>query len=229
MIPSTFTRTFILFTGMSVALVGLYFSCLWGTASIANYLAQNNLQMWVNGESVPNREKWLKIQETMTFALDMEPNNADFQSDMGNLYLYKANYLAIDTVQIDLLMQESLKHFRKAALLRPAWPDAWANIVFIKSKKNILDQEFYHAFDRSVMLGSAVPRIQYLLSVAAFSHWEMLPDSYKKKAMSNAYNALSSRRKSDVLVSLRHYDLLSLICERPSVPIIVKPYCNNNS
>jgi len=222
-------RKLTLLAGMAVVSVGLYFSCVWGGTSVANYVVQKNLHMWMDGEEVPNREKWQQMQNIMTFALDMEPGNAEFQSDMGSLYLYKANNLAIDALKIDVLMQDSLKHFRKAVLLRPAWPDAWANIVFVKSKRNTLDQEFYHAFDRAVKLGAAVPEVQYILSLAAFLRWEMLDDLYKTKAISNAHHGLSGRRKSDVLAALRHYDLLGLICEKPFIPAIAKSYCNRRS
>jgi len=224
-ITNKYARSIILAGGLVIVLAGLYYACLWGGASVANFVVQHRMESWLSGESIPDRMQWKSTEETMALALKLEPNNADYQSNMGKIYLYKADYLAVETLQIEAFMQNSLKHFYKAAQLRPAWPNAWANIALVTSRVNKLDQKFYQAFDHAVAFGAAVPNVQYTLSVATFLHWEILPELYRLKAITNAVYGLSSRRRNEILAVLMRYHVLDIVCVAPHFPVEFIGYC----
>jgi len=221
----SFSRIVTLAGGLSVVLTGVYFACIWGVAYVEDFMVKSQLESWVTGELIPNRNQWQQTHESMAMVLKLEAGNADYQSDMAELYQYKADYLAVGASAVEALMQQSLTHFREATRLRPAWPHAWAHIAVVKSRMNVLDEEFYHAFDRAVSLGAAVPPVQYLLSFAAFSRWQALTRSYREKAIDNAIHGLSNKQGKQILATLIQYGLISLVCTASPMPEVAKYYC----
>jgi len=90
----------------------------------------------------------------------------------------------------------------------------------------VLGAQYYRAVDRAMTLGAAVPDVQYRLSMATISRWNVLDEPFRRKAVANVLNGLKSRKKNDILEVLLHYDLLLVLCLESEFPDEFRTYCD---
>ena len=104
-------------------------------------------------------------------------------------------------------LDTALGFYRQALALRPAWPQAWADVAQLKITQEHIDAEFAFAAQRALILGPRESRIQAGIAGGSLSVWDQLPAELQADIEHTIQRGLSNGSRFMQLVA-RRFDLL---------------------
>ena len=92
--------------------------------------ARKQIVGWASGESQPaSAAEWDEARDAMLAALDITPDNAALQEQMGDLYVVAGRRDWADQALRLRHFGQAEAYYRKALALRPTDPQTWASLA----------------------------------------------------------------------------------------------------
>ena len=190
----------------------------WGWASFQSIAARALLKRAMDGAIPMNANTWNRVRDGLVIALDWDPDNPEYHQAMGDAYLLRLTRVAGDRSKMAPYFDIALKHYFKAAALRPTWPFAHAGIVTAKQQLGRHDADFRRALSLASHYGPWELAVQDQLIVAGFRSWAALGEPEREIIRGNLRRAHEWRpvQTATLLTSLK---LAAPPCEQLQVNI----------
>ena len=176
------------------------------------------LKRAMDGAIPMNASTWNRVRDGLVIALEWDPNNPEYHQAMGDAYLLRLTRVAGDRSKMAPYFDIALKHYFKAAALRPTWPFAHAGIVTAKQHLGRYDADFRRALSLASHYGPWELAVQDQLIVAGFRSWAALGEPEREIIRGNLRRAHEWRpvQTATLLTSLK---LAAPPCEQLQVNI----------
>lgn len=164
-------------------------------------------------------DEWQRIHQRLLKAASLQPANADYQLQLGQLFNYRWMTGARQGSDKRKDVETALDYYRSAVAKRAIWGRAWAHLLSAKARLNELDEEFALALDNAVEFGPWEPPVQLIVSDAAFRHWVELSEGQQQKIRANTLRGLKSvtgGQTRRMIQLIRLHDKYAVVC--PSMP-----------
>ncbi len=139
--------------------------------------------------------------KSVNLAISFRPENPEAMIRKIKLL----QYLQFDAGKDDFAMRtEELDLYRKAILLRPAWPYSWAEFAMVKARIPELDGEFESALERAMTLGPWEYDVQIMVARLGFHFRGWLSPEIENKLEHNL-KRLSQRYPGRALSLAKEY------------------------
>jgi hypothetical protein len=213
-----------------------------GAASIYRREAVTVIEKWVWPEDEPGPPAWAweQVHRYLWLANRLAPFDAQVKSDLGQLYesrvvdaevkgdpgqLYElrsgeakspeASGPEIPASQASTDLETALGFYRQSLALRPAWPQAWADVASLKITQEHIDAEFALALQRALTLGPWESSIQAGIAGGGLTVWDQLPAQLQTDIEHAIQRGLSIGSRLMPLVA-RRFDLLETSETKPA-------------
>ena len=194
-----------------------------GAASIYRREAVTVIEKWVWPEDEPGPPAWAweQVHRYLWLANRLAPFDAQIKSDLGQLYESRVVDAQVkgDQGQLDELhsgeasaseastdLDTALGFYRQSLALRPAWPQAWADVALLKITQEHIDAEFALALQRALTLGPRESSIQAGIAGGGLTVWDQLPAQLQTDIEHAVQRGLSNGSRLMPLVA-RRFDL----------------------
>jgi hypothetical protein len=114
------------------------------------------------------------LEHLLSAAGVVEGGGAEAALLLGRLYQSQALALSPWLMEAAARRSQAATAYREAAVMRPSWGLAWAQLAVIKSYEPDLDREFYHALERAMIVGAWEPAVQDLVLWVGMRTWARL-------------------------------------------------------
>jgi hypothetical protein len=112
-------------------------------------------------------------------------------------------------------LDTALGFYRQALTLRPAWPQAWADVASLKITQEHIDAEFALALQRALTLGPRESSIQAGIAGGGLTVWDQLPAQLQTDIEHAVQRGLSNGSRLMPLVA-RRFDLFKTSETKPA-------------
>ena len=194
-----------------------------GAASIYRREAVTVIEKWVWPEDEPGPPAWAweQVHRYLWLANRLAPFDAQIKSDLGQLYESRVVDAQVkgDQGQLDELrsgeasapeastdLNTALEFYRQSLDLRPAWPQAWADVALLKITQKHIDAEFALALQRALTQGPWESSIQAGIAGGGLTGWDQLPAQLQTAIEHAVQRGLSNGSRLMPLVA-RRFDL----------------------
>ena len=157
------------------------------------------------GEKEPQDWTWEQAQRYLWLANRLAPFDPQILSDLGQLYELRHGEAPGPEASADL--EHALGYYRQSLALRPAWPDAWADVALLKVTQQNIDAEFAFALQRALALGPWETRVQASIAGGGLAVWDKLPATLQTDVEHSVARGLSNHSRLMLAVAKR-FDLL---------------------
>ena len=202
-----------------------------GAASIYRREAVTVIEKWVWPEDEPGPPAWAweQVHRYLWLANRLAPFDAQIKSDLGQLYESRVVDAQVkgDQGQLDELhsgeasaseastdLDTALGFYRQSLALRPAWPQAWADVALLKITQEHIDAEFALALQRALTLGPRESSIQAGIAGGGLTVWDQLPAQLQTDIEHAVQRGLSNGSRLMPLVA-RRFDLFETSETKP--------------
>ena len=177
----------------------------WGWASFQSIEARALLKRAMDGAIPMNARTWNQVRDGLVIALEWDPDNPEYHQAMADAYLLRLTRVAGDRSKMAPYFDIALKHYFKAAALRPTWPFAHAGIVTAKQHLGRYDADFRRALSLASHYGPWELAVQDQLVVAGFRSWAALGEPEREIIRGNLRRAHEWRpvQTATLLTSLK--------------------------
>ena len=177
----------------------------WGWASFQSIEARALLKRAMDGAIPMNARTWNQVRDGLVIALEWDPDNPEYHQAMGDAYLLRLTRIPGDRSKMAPYFDIALKHYFKAAALRPTWPFAHAGIVTAKQHLGRYDADFRRALSLASHYGPWELAVQDQLVVAGFRSWAALGEPEREIIRGNLRRAHEWRpvQTATLLTSLK--------------------------
>lgn len=199
---------------LSVACIVLVLSsAVIGWADYQSARAIYIVAKWQRGNAVESDE-WNKAERLMQNVLFWHVNNPDYIEALAQLHHWRNAQTNIEKSDVQQNFKISLQYYRRATILRPLRPNAWANVALMKSHLQQWDGEFEFAFEQALKLGAWENNIQLVLHEAGLVGWRNTNINTRPKAFINYKNSFKNgARQVELMMRLtERYDLQRVFC-----------------
>ena len=203
-----------------------------GAASIYRSEAVTVIEKWgwPEDEPVPPAWAWEQVHRYLWLANRLAPFDAQIKSDLGQLYESRVvdAWVKGGQGQLDELrsgeasapeastdLDTSLGFYRQALTLRPAWPQAWADVALLKITQENIDAEFAQALQHALTLGPWEPSVQAGIAGGGLTVWDQLPAQLQTDIEHAIQRGLSNGSRLMPLVA-RRFDLFETSETKPA-------------
>ena len=202
-------------TGASLLIVGLLALALtawrWGLADIHAAGARSYIKSWWKGSKTPSDEEWEKVRSKLEKSLAYHPDFPLYVELLGTIHLTRSLNILLDDGETEQARSKAGNYFREVVTLRPSWPYAWANILWIKTQDEDYDDEFFHALDRSIALGSWESKVQHIVTDTSLSAWDKLDDARRRAALGTMKQTLH-RNPKEIIELADFHGAMKTVC-----------------
>ena len=180
-----------------------------GMADVYRHEAALLIGDWYTSQGKKETQAWIweQSQRYLWLANHLAPFNPQILSDLGQLYELRDGEAPGPEAGDDL--EQALGYYRQSLALRPAWPDAWADIAQLKVTQQDIDAEFAFALQRTLTLGPWQSRVQASIAGGALLVWDKLPATLQTDVEHSIARGLSSNSQLMRAVA-RRFDLLAV-------------------
>jgi hypothetical protein len=112
-------------------------------------------------------------------------------------------------------LDTALGFYRQALTLRPAWPQAWADVALLKVTQQDIDAEFALALQHALILGPWQSGVQASIAGGGLSVWDQLPAQLQTDIEHAVQRGLSNGSRLMPLVA-RRFDLFKTSETKPA-------------
>jgi hypothetical protein len=203
-----------------------------GAASIYRSEAVTVIEKWDWPEDEPEPPAWAweQVHRYLWLANRLAPFDAQIKSDLGELYESRVVDARVkgDQGQLDALrpgedsgpeastdLNTALKFYRQSLNLRPAWPQAWADVASLKITQQHIDAEFALALQHALTLGPWESSVQAGIAGGGLSVWDQLPAQLQTDIEHAIQRGLSNGSRLMPLVA-RRFDLFETSETKPA-------------
>ena len=163
------TLAFVLLFGVGGALIYLGGSLF--SAGLADYQARTFQEDWQQKQTPPSIKAWRIAKEASERAVARHPLNAngEYLDRLGriNEWLHFDKPVGDAVAQLTRSKAESL--YEQAIAARPAWPNTYSQLAYVKAIQGELDKRFYEVAEVAYQLGPwRKPTLVQLAEVAKF-------------------------------------------------------------
>ena len=156
---------------------------------------------------------WEQAQRYLWLANHLAPLDPQILSDLGQLYELRHGEAPGPEARTDL--HQALRYYRRSLALRPAWPDAWADIALLKVTQEHIDAEFAFALQRALALGPWQTRVQASIAGGGLAVWDKLPATLQTDIEHSLARGLSSSSRLMRSVA-RRFNLIAAGGQHPT-------------
>jgi hypothetical protein len=186
-------------------------------SSLYSRQAEYFLSDWTVRKEVPQQQAWSISQRAIERAISWypvkDPNLLIARGRINDWRYYKRPIGDPIAAESRLL---ALADYRHAAQLQPSWPYTWIDIVLVKTRLGIVDQEALDALQNAFNAGQWRPDVLLKMTETGVFAWNMLPARGKRLVMISIDRGLASGTKTAGLVanSLAQLERENAICNR---------------
>ena len=202
----------------------IYVAANRGVGDVNSYHARVIMDSWASGKKVVEKNDWDAAHQSLLSALDRSPENPDYLTLLGNLYEWRVTGKVPDSPEIVADYRKALGLYQQALKTRPAFAFYWANVAVVKSILTEVDEEFYLAVDRSLVLGAWDPGVQIKIADATLGIWYLLDEHGWEKMVENVEHGLESN-PSAIMKMAKQYQVLNKLCAKLRRTETMLSYC----
>ena len=185
---------------MALALILL---CVWivdraarmGWASVQAIEARVSLYHAMQTNEPMRVQVWNRAREGFTNAIQSEPDNPTYHQGLADLYLVRLNRIPGDRSKMAPYYEIALRHYFRAAALRPTWPYSHAGILTVKQQIGQVDADFKLALALASRYGPAEMAVQEQIISAGYQSWQALGQDEHGLILGNLMRAWQARPK----------------------------------
>jgi len=189
----------------------IYVAASRGIADISAYEARVIMDNWAKGKKPVEKNDWAAAHQSLLSALESSPENPDYLALLGNLYEWRVANAPLHSPDTVADYRIALDYYRQALKKRPAFAFYWANIAVVKAILAEVDDEYYLALERALVLGAWEPGVQLKITDATLRVWYLLDDNGWKKMLANIEKKLKSNPQA-VMEKAKQYQVLNKLC-----------------
>lgn len=192
------------------------------------------LTFWEQTGRVGSQEEWQFAMDLLTKARALRdtPDYLHMQAllDEWRLFIVDTPVTSMDT---DIAYRkEAIDSYRRALLLRPTWPETWAQIARLKAYLREFDEDFYEALRQALVKGQWEQRVQILMiDILGLSWFGLDEDSQvRDELLGNVQSTLGNSRASHAgmgITILRNYQMMSTICSELDLTVVAESVQNS--
>ena len=118
-----------------------------------------------------------------------------YHQGLADLYLVRLNRMPGDRSKMAPYYEIALRHYFKAAALRPTWPYSHAGILTVKQQIGQVDADFKLALAMASRYGPAEMAVQDQIISAGYQNWQALGPDEHRLILGNLLRAWQARPK----------------------------------
>jgi hypothetical protein len=206
---------------------GIHAAALGGLADAHYYNARTILSAGDRDKRLPGAADLESAQASLAEAHALEPANPMFVEQRARIDEMQARQLPRGDPAARAGLVKALAGFRKAALMRPGSPYAWASIALLKLRLDEMDSEFYGALERAAQLGPWEPAVQIAIADAGLASWRRLAPQAKTLVIAALERGLL-REAPEIRRLAAAHGTLPLVCAGPPLPPRLAAFCVKN-
>ena len=175
--------------------------CIWainraahvGWASYRSIEARMLVKRWNEQSLAFDQLAWNRARESFVTALEWDPENPAYHEGFADLYLLRLQAVPVGRETMRPFVQLALKHYLKAAALRPTWPYTHASIATTKFYLGEFDADFARAMQLASRYGPWEAPVQNRLVGIGYRAWGQLAAPERDAVRGNLVRALQYR------------------------------------
>ena len=180
---------------MAALLIAL---CVWaaqraarlGWASYQTMEARALLHQWIARPGPIDQQAWHRVHGSFLTALEWDPENPVYHEGFADLYLVRLpNASSGNRALMRPYLELALRHYAKAAALRPTWPYTQAGIASVKWQLGDLDAGFRHAIVQASRYGPWESAVHERLIAVGYLGWAALGATEREAIGGNVQRA----------------------------------------
>ncbi len=157
-------------------------------------------------------------------ALRRFPRHPDYLDLAGRLQVLQASQPGVLGKARREYLESALAYYRQALSVRPLWPYSWANLLEVKDRLGVVDDEFVLALQRSIETGPWTPRVQLQVVNSGLRYWDALAAREQRMVREKAVDALSIQPR-EVLELVKAFGRPGLICGEAVEHVQISRWC----
>lgn len=197
-------------TRVLVALA-LVILCLWavnraarmGWASFQSIEARALLDRAMESKAPMRSLEWNRAREGFASAIQWDPDNPVYHQAMADLYMQRLMRLPGARSNMKPYYEIALRHYFKAAALRPTWPYSHMGILTAKQHIGQIDADFKVAIAMATRYGPSEPAVQEQIISAGYQSWQALGETEHALILGNLRRAQQARPKQTAALLLQ--------------------------
>lgn len=172
--------------------------CVWaaqraarlGWASYQTIEARALLHQWIAQPGPIDQKVWGRVHASFLTALAWDPDNPVYHAGFADLYLVRLpNASTGDRALMRPYFELALRHYVRAAALRPTWPYTHAGIASVKWQLDDLDADFRRAIVQASRYGPWETAVHERLIVVGYRSWAALGETEREAIGGNVQRA----------------------------------------
>lgn len=209
-----------------LAALALLLLCAWaanqaarvGWANFQSIEARALLKRAMAGSIPMNARTWNRVRDGLVIALEWDPDNPEYHQAMADAYLLRLIRTPGDRTKMAPYFDVALKHFFRAAALRPTWPFAYSGIVTAKQQMGRYDADFMRAISLASHYGPWEMAVQHQLIAAGYRSWSALGETERALIRGNLRRA-HEWRPDEAAALLASLKPVAPPCDQLQLPI----------
>jgi predicted Zn-dependent protease len=163
------TLGFVFLFGIGGALIylgGTIFS-----AGLADYQARTFQEDWQQKQTPPSIKAWRIAKEASEKAVARHPltANGEYLDRLGRINEWLHFNKPVGDAVAQLTRSKAKSYYEQAIAARPAWPNTYSQLAYVKAMQGELDERFYEVAEAAYQLGPwRKPTLEQLAQVSTF-------------------------------------------------------------
>jgi hypothetical protein len=163
------TLAFVLLFGVGGALIYLGGSLF--SAGLADYQARTFQEDWQQKQTPPSIKAWRIAKEASEKAVARHPftANGEYLDRLGRINEWLHFDKPVGDAVAQLTRSKAENYYEQAIAARPAWPNTYSQLAYVKAIQGEVDDRFYEVAEIAYQLGPwRKPTLQQLTQVSMF-------------------------------------------------------------
>ena len=166
-----------------------------GWASYQSIEARSLVGNWVARPGRIDQLEWNRARDGLLTALEWDPENPVYHEQFANLYMVRLPNEPGGHARMRPYFELALRHYYKAAALRPTWPYTHAGIASVKWQLGERDADFRRAIVLASRYGPWEVAVHERLIRLGFGSWDTLGEIEREAIRGNLHRAHQYRPK----------------------------------
>lgn len=166
-----------------------------GWASYQSVEARALLKRWIEQPATFDQAAWPRVRDSFLTAIEWDPDNPVYHEGFANLHVLSAARVQNDQRQRGPFLNLALKHYLKAAQLRPTWPYTHASIASVKLQLGEIDADFRRAILLASKYGPWESPVHERMILVGYVSWAALGAPEREAVRGNIVRAMQYRPK----------------------------------